>query len=333
MSFKVPSNPNHSVTPLQLFSQPQMSEHRAQTASLPLPFQQRLSGQGRGEQRSAACSGITAEAAWKESKMTSRDLFLCISAVQKNSIQLCKQVMLTLAIKFTANSLCSEKSFSTSTSWQAALLPFRSTELPSLQHPTRQESQEQCISQGPDICTQHGQDQALWMLTGSFQSDCRATVYHSCPSSNIHHSSCPQTELPSSQATLHSNQVFLHSESPYIRKLNCHPCARWRSCNIWANKKMASAFGKKKKPKQLNTRQIAFGGGTIWVPIDELPIISYWKFLFSSVYKLCQNLTVLAEITHARCLPQADFCWIASSKMSQLFPRTKLWKNTLFCPC
>jgi len=77
---------------------------------------------------------------------------------------------------------------------------------------------------------------------------------------------------------------------------------------------MASAFGKKKKPKQLNTRQIAFGGGTIWVPIDELPIISYWKFLFSSVYKLCQNLTVLAEITHARCLPQADFFWIASSK-------------------
>lgn len=98
-------------------------------------------------------------------------------------------------------------------------------------------------------------------------------------------------------------------------------------------KKWHLLLEKKKKPKQLNTRQTAFGGGTIWVPIDELPIISYWKFLFSSVYKLCQNLTVLAEITHARCLPQADFCWIASSKMSQLFPRTKLWKNTLFCPC
>lgn len=59
---------------------------------------------------------------------------------------------------------------------------------------------------------------------------------------------------------------------------------------------------------------IAFRGGTTGVPIDKLPSISYCKFLFSSVYKVCQSLTVLAEITHARCLPQADFFWIASSK-------------------
>lgn len=52
---------------------------------------------------------------------------------------------------------------------------------------------------------------------------------------------------------------------------------------------------------------MAFRGGATGVHIDKLPCISYCKFLPSSVCKLCQSLTVSAEIIHARCLPQADF--------------------------
>lgn len=81
---------------------------------------------------------------------------------------------------------------------------------------------------------------------------------------------------------------------------------------------MASAFQKK---------WIAFRGSITRVPIDKLPSISYCKFLFSSVYKLCQSLTVLAEITHARCLPQADFFWIASSKNVSAISKNKIMEK------
>lgn len=61
----------------------------------------------------------------------------------------------------------------------------------------------------------------------------------------------------------------------------------------------------------------------------KLPSISYCKFLSSSVCKLCQSLTVLAEIIQARCLLQADFFWIASSKMSQAISKNRIMEKTL----
>lgn len=66
------------------------------------------------------------------------------------------------------------------------------------------------------------------------------------------------------------------------------------------------------------------------VPKQKLPRIPYFMFLSSSVCKLCQSVTVLASITHARCFPQVDYFLDSVIKNVSAISKNKIMEKP-FC--
>lgn len=235
-----PTLPRHlsgkrRVAALQLFSQPPISEDRAQRQQTFLSpgwpsggFLDRVEGSWEAK--------LLWEHSWssleRQSSMTSHDLLLFISAVQKkqcltlqtNHTDFGYEVSCSFA-QFREEFLYTSKRWQAALCWEscrrAALVPYLQLCLLWLHPQGRLPGGKSGFPGGRwSVSSQHSQDEALQTLTQAFQSDRRAAVCHSCLSSTAHHSftipSGHKTELPNSQVTQHWKQwLFLH---PAIQK-------------------------------------------------------------------------------------------------------------------
>lgn len=117
--------------------------------------------------------------------------------------------------------------------------------------------------------------------------------------------------------TVFRNEVW----RSHVTKCMWHSGGEQRTQNLWANTQWHLPSPNLKWP--------TFWGGATKVPKEKLPRISYSKFLSSSVCKLCQSLTVLAETTHARCFPQADYFLDSIIKNVSAISKNKIMEKPL----
>lgn len=121
---------------------------------------------------------------------------------------------------------------------------------------------------------------------------------------------------------LHAYTVFRNEAlRSYVTKCMWHSGGEQRTQNIWANTQWHLPPPNLKWPP--------FRSGATRVPEEKLPRISYFKFLFSSICKLCQIVTVLSEITHARCFPQADYFLDGVIKNASAISKNKIMEKPL----
>lgn len=188
--------------------------------------QRRFSGQSGGSQEEKLLWDCSWSSLERQSTMTSHDLLLFISAVQKKKNKPQCLTLQTNHTDFGYKAHCKFAQFreeflywwilagsspaSAGRTAEELICVLSSSSAAGREHPKKRAPQGKWISPVASktlaLCSQ-----ALRTLAQTFPSNHSAAVCHSCLSSTAQHSSWPQTELPSSQVTVQRKQwLFLH---------------------------------------------------------------------------------------------------------------------------